>query len=320
MTFRFIGLDGSAPAPGPTPEPGSRVSVFETIQATQFTNENPAADKFVQIWDPNVARLPEPDISHVLLTGRLPQLDKASDANNYPGSCGAAFGYARLLKGNIPQKLYAWKGWWDTFPYRYNDPYHTSGFSFEPRNNFQEGAFQIPVPAKQSNFRRRSFPAPDAVAGKHGDWAITFSGGAGAWSSTPPDFTFTFAAGSSASIFGPGYDATPGFAGGTGGPATATARGPAATRMHPDVIPEWAAITKAFIVGDDPTQSRLEGASGKAKFGPLPTNLYLYSASVPFAIDDTLLKLPTGMETPYPSGGTNKMSITLTIINQYFAF
>jgi len=317
MSFKFFGDVGAAPVPG------SRVSVFETIQTTQFTNENPDSTKFVQIWDPSSSVMPEPDISHVLLTGRLPQMDKTGSPANYPGSCGASFGYARLLKGNIPQKLYAWKGWYDGYPYTYSDPYHTSGFSDTPSNAFRAGAYQIPVPARQSNFRRRSFPGPDAVAGKHGDWAVTFSGGTGAWVDTQSSAGITFGgyggAGSNASIFGPGYNANGHYGGGTGGNATATARGAAATSMHPDVIPEWAQITKAFITASDPTDTGF-GASGDATFGPLPTNLYLYAASVPFAIDESLLVLPSGIAIPNNAPGANDLTITLTILNQYFTF
>lgn len=319
MSFKFLGADS-----GPVPVPGSRVSVFETIQTTQFTNENPDSTKFVQIWDPSSSVMPEPDITHVMLTGRLPQMDKTGSPANYPGSCGAAFGYARLLKGNIPQKLYAWKGWYDNYPYAYTDPYHTSGFSDTPSNAFRAGAYQIPVPAKQGVFWRRSFPAPDAVAGKHGDWAVTFSGGTGAWvyNQSPTELTFATGyggAGSNGSIFGPGYNANGNYGGGTGGNATATARGPAATSMHPDVLPEWAQITKAFVTASDPTNPGL-GAAGDATFGPLPTNLYLYAASVPFAIDESLLVLPSGIAIPNNAPGANDLTITLTIFNQYFTF
>jgi len=303
MSFGFIG-GGSVGAGG---------SVV-TIKNTNFSNWNPDATKFHEVWEKDNFLKPEPDICHVFVVTRLPYMDRYNATGNVAkaGSCGAAFGYVFFEKGSVPEKLYGWKGRDGDYPYTYSQDSYFCGLNSAPNRT---NAFELPVPCPQSKFgANEPFIPPDAKNHFKGDWVVVFNGGKGGPDTNPGGFVSAGAAGSSGSIFGDGYDGTSQYGAGSGGNASASGKGAAAVGMHPKVMPQWADVFKATIIGDDPISGKV-GASGKATFN-VPADYFIFG-SAPSLIDVSRVALPEP-QLPQPGNVSNNTSMTFTVINQYF--
>ncbi len=280
MTFSFIGAVGG----------GSGVAVWQYLTKT-FNNINPASDQFIEIWDPNDPLLPEPASAHVLVYSKHMWMNKATttDAEAYPPACGSSFGYKHYSKGEVPKKVYAWKGnSMIGFPYDYTAKRAYCGFGDTP--SYTTGApMMLPNCGAQGDFHQTDAIAPDAETHHEGDWTKVFNGGNGHYWDRP---TFPFrpdndGAGSSGSFFGRGYDGGH-FPGGSGGPGTDTARGPTATRMADGLLDEFG-LLKLFVKG------KASADNNHADNGDyqvvLPPDLFLFG-QLPFQYDASLLHLP----------------------------
>ena len=304
MTFSFLGAGG-----------GGQSGAIVTMRSKNFRNVNPSSSDFFQVWDPNDPTLPEPDLCHVLVTTRLPYMNNLTAASS-PGCCGAAFGYKVFTKGNVPQKLYAWRGGGGppSIPYTYSDDVYFSGFNDSPSRG---GGYELPLAALQSAMGTSdTYLAPDAENHSRGDWNVVFNGGNGAKLAVSP---FPFAeeggAGANGSIFGPGGHANEMYGGGTGGDATSSARGPSAIGMHEKVFENWSPMFKGWIQGDNSNLSQSwQGESGKAKIS-VPSGRFLLSGG-PTNIDTTNIVLPSP-SIPPGSKTINDDVMNFVILSEY---
>ena len=286
MTFSFIGAGGG----------GSGVSVWQYL-TTDFDNTTPSSSKFIEIWDPNDPLLPEPASAHVLVYGPRAWMKVAkttpvpSDLDEYPPACGSAFGYKRYTKGEIPTKVYGWRGFhMNPFPYPYDDHSRYFGFDTKPAIDVNT-SLMLPNCGGQQQFHQTDFLPSDAVTHQIGDWTKVFNGGKGHYW-VRPFFPFrpdNDGAGSNASFFGPGYDGGH-FPGGSGGPGTDTSRGPAATHIADGVLDELG-LLKVFVKGK-PASDNNHADNGDYEV-VLPPDLFLFG-QLPFQYDTSLLKLPVG--------------------------
>ena len=274
-SFNFVGFGGS----------GSGVAVWKYTAKT-FGNAHPDPAEFIQIWDPSDPLLPEPVSAHVMVYAMSAWKNKAgkSDQNDYPPACGTSFGYMKYEQGEIPQRVYAWRGRVMPYPFKYNDSERFCGFNSTPSLN---DAMMLPNTSAQGNFHQTDFLATDAETHRVGDWTKVFNGGNGHWYSGGGVSLHEDGPGSSGSIFGHGYDGDI-YPGGSGGPGTATARGPAATHIADGVLEEFG-LLKLFIKGKPASDD--QHADNGAFRVVLPPDLFLF-AQLPFQYDASLLKLP----------------------------
>jgi len=304
MTFKFIG-NAVAAAGG-----GAAVWLYKT---KTFSGLSPSESEFIEIWDPSNPSLPEPSSAHVLLYALAGWMRVHNE--NSPPNCGAAFGYKKYLKGEIPQKVYAWRGnHHNNYPYDYpNSAY--CGFNTEASFN---GAMMLPNPANNGKgaFYRNDFIAPDAVGHAKGNWTKVFNGGNGHWwdrSTTPGEnFATNDGPGSNGSIFGPGYNGGH-YPAGTGGPGTDTARGPTATKIADGVLDELGML-KLFVKGKAGADS--QHADDGDFVVVLPPDLFLFS-QLPFNYDTSLLKLGTGMMIPGDRMANTSYQISFNVILEF---
>jgi len=287
-------------------------SAIVTMRSKNFRNISPSATEFFQVWDPADPVLPEPDLCHVMVTTRLPYMDALS--SNNVGCCGAAFGYKIFRKGNIPQKLFAWRGAGgpSSLPYTYSRNQDFSGFN---DSTSRTNAYELPLAAVQSAMNgRNDYLPPDAENNYRGVWDTVFNGGRGAKNTS--NFVGGGGGGANGTIFGRGGNANLIYGGGTGGNATATARGPAAVAMHEKVFKNWSPIFKSFIKGDDSeAPSDRYGASGKAKF-VVPTGNFIL-ASGPTNIETAGVVLPEPAWPP-PSTIINDDVMNFVVLCEYY--
>ncbi len=305
MTFSFIGAGG-----------GGGSGAIVTMRSKNFRNVNPSSSEFFQVWDPSDSTLPEPDFCHIMVTTRLPYMNHLT-ADSSPGCCGAAFGYKVFTKGNVPQKLYAWRGGGGppSLPYTYSDDAYFSGFNDSP---VRGGGYEIPLAALQSAMGTSdTYLAPDAENHYRGDWDVVFNGGNGAKLTTSPfPFGGQGGAGANGTIFGPGGNANDQYGGGTGGNATSSARGPSAIVMHEKVFENWSPMFKTWIQGDTSNLTNSwQGESGKAKIA-VPSGRFLLSGG-PTNIDTANVILP---EPAIPPGSNtiNDDVMNFVILSEYF--
>ena len=153
MSFSFLGGGG-----------GGQSGAIVTMRSKNFRNIDPSSSDFFQVWDPSDPTLPEPDFCHILVTTRLPYMNHLTAADS-PGCCGAAFGYKVFMKGNVPQKLYAWRGGSGppSLPYTYSDNAYFSGFNDSP---VRGGGYELPLAAKQSAMGSSDTTLPGTGCGK----------------------------------------------------------------------------------------------------------------------------------------------------------
>ena len=279
MTFSFLGGGGGF---------GSGINVLRYVKG-RLAGVNPDPNRFLQLWDPNDPMWPEPDIAHVLYYGGTGWMNKynASDREDYPPACGCAFGYKKFRKENVPQRLYGWIGALaSTFPYDYSDSSAYGGFNIGPSRT---GAWELPTPTRQGFFHKTDYLAPNVYGHAKGQWDAVFPGGNGHWFKRTLVVTSPDGCGSNASVFGRGY---PGdvFPGGTGGPGTATARGPVATHIADGVLDELGAF-KRFVKGKAQV-SPVQGDNGDFVVD-IPSDMFEF-AGAPVSPDGSLLKLPWG--------------------------
>ena len=267
---------------------GSGVAVWQYL-TKEFNNIDVASDQFIEIWDPNDPLLPEPASAHVMVYTKHMWMNKASasDKEDYPPACGSSFGYKHYQQGEIPKKVYAWKGN-SMFGYPYN--YATRaycGFNITPSAD-PTTALMLPNCGAQGDFHQTDAIAPDAEKHYIGDWTKVFNGGNGHWWTRGGFLQTNDGPGSSGSFFGRGYDGGH-FPGGSGGPGTDTARGPTATRIADDVVDEFG-LLKLFVKGKAGTDDQ-HADNGDYEV-ILPPDLFLFG-QLPFQYDTSLLKLPT---------------------------
>ncbi len=281
MTFSFLGGGGGS---------GSGIAIWQYLTKT-FNNIPPAADQFIEIWNPNDPLLPEPASAHVLVYSKHMWMNQATtnEHENYPPACGSSFGYKHYSQGEIPQKVYAWKGnSMAAYPYNYASGRSYCGFNTEP--SYTTGSpMMIPNCGAQGYFFKTDSIAPDAEAHYIGDWTKVFNGGNGHyWDRAVFPFAPTNdGAGSSGSFFGRGYDGKH-FPGGSAGPGTDTARGPTATKIADGLLDEFGLLklfTKGKAAADD------NHADNGDYQVVLPPDLFLFG-QLPFQYDTSLLHLP----------------------------
>lgn len=228
-------------------------------------------------------------------------MNKAGDTSveTYPPSCGAAFGYKKYLKGQIPEKVYAWRGNHQShYPYTYPVD-GMFGFNTTPSRT---DAMQLPNPGSQSMFHQTDFIPADAVNHAQGNWTKVYNGGKGHWWDRPglvfkadPD-----GPGSSASLFGPGHDGAH-YPAGTGGNGTDTARGPVAKGLAPGILEEMG-IYRNFIWGKAGTdRTWADNADYEIH---LPPNLFMFGQG-PITFSNSLLKLPATNKAPPRTSDVN---------------
>jgi len=246
--------------------------------------ENP--NNFLEIWNKNDPLKPEPTSAYIFVGAMIPWMNAPNE--NHPPCCGSAFGYKKYRKGQIPEKVYGWRG--DhaiVYPYDYTDRVRYGGFNSTPSYT---DAMMLPNACLQGLFTQTDFIPPDAVNHAIGNWDKVFNGGKGHWfaRSTPPsNFTGHDGCGSSASIFGPGHDGGQ-YPAGSGGPGTDTARGPVAKGLAPGILVEMG-LYRNFIWGKSRTWNT-EGDAGDFEIH-LPPNLFMFGQG-PIAFSDNLLSLP----------------------------
>jgi len=296
MSFGFIGAGGA----------GSGGALWKYSEKS-FTNTEPDSTKFFDIWESGNPALPEPDTVHIFMIGGR-AWTRASETRDtlkvLPPCCGAAFGYKKFYKGNIPQKLYAWRGrHQEEYPYTYPKD-RTFGFNTEPT---RDGAYLLPNMGGKHMFPQTDFIPADAKNNHYGDWDVVFNGGKGhywEWQGIgEPDHD---GMGSNGSVFGDGYDGSE-YPAGSGSDGLVGARGTAANLMDSKILKEWGP-TQRLISGDDPTDN-LIGTSGKAKFA-VPANIFAVAAA-PFAINGNDIKLPSP---DAPLRRTDKSGSNLTFV------
>ena len=285
MTFSFIGGGGS----------GSGVAVWQYMDK-DFSNLDPDPNKYIEIWDPNDPLLPEPASAHVLVYAKAAWMNKAAQGGyqDYPPACGSSFGYKHYSRGEVPQKVYAWKGRnFGAYPYDYTDQNAYFGFNIGPSKT---GALMLPNCGAQSYFFQSDFIAPDAENNNFGDWTKIFNGGNGHYYDDALQIDFHDGPGSSGSIFGRGYNGDI-YPAGSGGPGTATARGPEATHMAKGVMDELG-LLKLFVKGKAADRDHADNGDYQVV---LPPDLFLFG-QLPFDYNTSLLKLP--VSTPPPNRKT----------------
>ena len=280
MTFSFIGAGGG----------GSDVAVWQYLTKT-FNNNPPAADQYIQIWDPNDPLLPEPASAHVLVYSKHMWMNQAGNqqGDEYPPACGSSFGYKHYSQGEIPQRVYGWKGnSMAGYPYNYAPIDKYCGFNTEPTRD-TGSPLMLPNCGAQGDFHKTDAIAPDAETHHIGDWTKVFNGGNGHyWHRASFPFRPNYdGAGSSGSFFGRGYDGGH-YPGGSGGPGTDTARGPVATRMADGLLDEFG-LLKLFVKGKAAADN--EHADNGDYQVVLPPDLFLFG-QLPFQYDASLLHLP----------------------------
>ena len=281
MSFSFLGAGGG----------GSGVAIWQYL-TKEFNNIPPDANEFIEIWDPNDPLLPEPASAHVLVYSKHMWMNQATGNvhENYPPACGSSFGYKHYSQGEVPTKVYAWKGnSMIGFPYDYTAKRAYCGFSDTPSYTTGE-PMMLPNCGAQGDFFKTDSIAPDAETHHIGDWTKVFNGGNGHWwdRSVSPFFQNTNdGPGSSGSFFGRGYDGGH-FPGGSGGPGTDTARGPTATRMADGLMDELG-LLKLFVKGKAASDNN-HADDGDYQV-VLPPDLFLFG-QLPFQYDTSLLHLP----------------------------
>jgi len=302
MSFGFIGASGA----------GSGVSIFQYV-TKEFDLLVPTATDFIEIWNPNNPLLPEPESAHVMLCGMVGWLNSKNE--NHPPNCGAPFGYKRYLKGNVPRKVYAWRGNHNThgYPYNYDDNGTYCGFNTSASFN---GAMMLPNPGSQSMFSQTDFIAADAVNHSKGDWDKVFNGGNGHYFARPGAFKNHDGPGSNASIFGSGYNGGQ-YPAGTGSAGTDTARGTEATHIAKGILDEFG-FFKNFVKGAAPeTDENKTGSDGSFTLN-VPSDVFPFGMA-PLSIDTSKLQLPKAVPPTdrLDSTGLTEYKITFAVILEY---
>jgi len=311
MSFKFIGEGGGA-----VPAESANSSIW-VYKSANFTYWEPRASDVLQLWDPTNPRMPEPDSAHVLVytqTAWMKQVG-SGQAEDYPPSCGAAFGYKKYLKGSVPQKVYGWRGSHMPYPFTYSDKSRYGGFNTSAS---LAGAMLIPNPTDNSHFNNSDLIAPDAEANKIGAWDVVYNGGNGHWFDRGTGLTHKDrdAPGSNGSIFGRGVDGAGEYPSGTGGPGTTTARGPVAERMSSEVFEELGAL-RHFIKGKayDGTDPDYYADNGDFVINPDAGMLML--GGVPVGWDASKLKLGTGIMNPGQRTVAPSYAMSFNVILEY---
>ena len=303
MTFSFLGAGGGS---------GSGVAVWQYLSKA-FNNIDPTSSEFIEIWDPADPTLPEPASAHVLVYAQPGWKNAAGKpgVEDYPPSCGGAFGYKHYSQGEIPQKVYAWSGRaMPAYPYDYMDSQRFSGFNTTPSRT---RAMMLPNCGGQTYFHRSDMLAPDAETHYEGDWTKVYNGGNGHWwdrggGLLPPP---NDGPGSSGSFFGRGYDGGH-FPGGSGGPGTDTARGPTANKMADGLMDELG-ILKLFVKGKAQDSNHAESGQFEVI---LPPDLFLFG-QLPFQHDVSLLKLPAGRVPGDRNEEAPRLAMTFAVILEF---
>jgi len=310
MSFKFIG-EGAGVAPS-----GGNVALW-VYKTKTFSNTYIDTSQFFQVWDPNDKRFPEPDSAHFLIytvAGWMKGAD-LSTKEDHPPSCGAAFGYKKFTKGNIPQKMYAWRGLhFDAYPYDYSRTDRYTGINTSPTG---VGAMKLPNPCGNHFFTQSDFIAPDAEGNYLGDWDVVFNGGNGHWWDRGRATSFpTDAPGSNGSIFGPGQNGAGQFPAGLASSGTTTARGSADISMSLEVMNELGPL-RFFIKGKAYDGTDPDKHADEGNFQIDTTAGMLVDTGIPVQWDASGLKLGTGMSVPGPRDVRFDGVLSFNVILEY---
>ena len=215
MPMRIVNLKaGSGPAPAPTTV--SESGLYKIITGSGFTNLDPSSSKYIHIWDANDRSMPRPESIIVMVFGQ-PCWNR-SQSQAHPPDCGAAFGIATLKGDDIPEKLYAFRGSHNNYPYTYPKN-NTFGFS---KTVSRDGAWLLPNMAGNHMFTNADFVAPDAKVHHWGEWDYIANGGNGKFTQYASGFD---SCGSNGSMFGDGKTSTGKYPSSCGNSGTDSARG-----------------------------------------------------------------------------------------------
>lgn len=288
MPMRIVNLKGGG---GPAPSGGASDSgLYKFINGGEFTNVNPEADKFIEIWEEGNKSKPKPDSITVMIWGMKAWHNGPSVSR--PADCGAAFGIVTLKGDDIPKKLYVFKGIHQNYPYTYRKD---QSFGFNSSAS-RDGGWLLPNLTGQMSFRNTDFIAPDAVNNHWGDFDAIYNGGNGHFYS--PSSTEHDSPGSNGSPFGNGKTSTTEYPASCGGSGTATSRGPKARGIGSDILKPLGGL-RAHAIEIEPSATDLNyfGGNGGFEF-ELPTGSFGMARGVPYTPNTTVIRVPGG---PYPT-------------------
>ncbi len=288
MPMRIVNLKGGGP--GPAPSGGASDSgLYKFLFANNFTNTGPQSTKFIEIWESGNKSKPRPDSITVMMWGQCAWHKNGTINSSRPPDCGSAFGIVTLKGDNIPEKLYAWRGSHQSYPYTYTKD-TTFGFNSTPS---RDDAWLLPNMTGSFKFTNTDFIAPDAVNNHWGDFDAVYNGGNGHFFSSSSGDTHD-SPGSNGSPFGTGKASTTQYPASCGGSGTTSARGPKAKGIGSDILKPLGSLRPHASELEPPTaRANYDGGNGGFEF-ILPSDSFGMARGVPYTPDVTIVRVDGG--------------------------
>ncbi len=293
MPMRIINLNGGG-GPAPTPSGGAADSgLYKFVIGNDFTNVNPDRNKFLEIWRNGDKSMPRPDSITVMMWGQQAWHRGNRLDNTHPPDCGSAFGIVTLKGDDVPEKIYAFRGGHQNYPYTYSKS-STFGFNGEPS---RDDGWLLPNMCGSYNFTNTDFIAPDAEGHHWGNFDAVYNGGNGHWFSRPAGPGTHDAPGSNGSPFGHGVTSTTEYPASCGGSGAASGRGPKARGIDLDILKPLGGLRPHALELEPPSaRSNYDGGNGGFEF-VLPANSFGMARGAPYTPDVTVVRIAGG---PYP--------------------
>ena len=265
------------------------------IDTWSVVPNNPSSDpsQVYEVWRNGTRDMRRPKSLTIMMWPQLMWM--ATRDEDAPPSSGACFGCVTLRGAQIPEKIYAWRGVGNGYPYDYRNRRFYSMFASSPNLDASD-ARGLPNPASQNNFSRQDAIAPDAVNNHIGSWDVVYNGGNGHWwnRQTPNGWIIgKDTPGSNGSIFGPGKTCGTGarFPASCGSAGTATERGTLAVGVSEPAILRPLGGLRLYATEIAPSITDKQAGTGKAKM-ELPPGVFGVGGGVPFIA--TSFELPGG--------------------------
>ncbi len=292
MPMRIINLNGGG---GPAPEPSGGASdsgLYKFLTAPKINQINPAADKFVEIWEQGNKAKPRPESITVMIWGPGAWQTHSTSRLDLPPDCGSAFGIVTLKGSQVPEKVYYFRGNHQAnYPYTYEKG-KTFGFNSSAQ---REGGWLLPNMTGNIRFPNADFIAADAVNNNWGTWDAVYNGGNGHyWNRLGTDTMDS--PGSNGSVFGTGKTSTGDYPASCGGGGTSSGRGPKAKGIGLDILKPIGSL-RPYASELEPAQANLNLSGGGGGFEfVLPQNSFGMARGAPYIPDTSVVRVNGGPE------------------------